>query len=278
MVACGGPPPAAAPSSGGSRPPPAPSSGSPAPAASPSPAPAASLTAAPAAAKGSGQTITLATGGSGYLVPASGGPAKHPAVLVIQEWWGLNGWIKGNTERFASQGYVALAVDLYRGHTATGPDEAHELMRGLPEDRAIADMKAAFELLAARPEVDPTRIGMIGWCMGGGYTLDFATAEPRLRAAVVNYGHLETDPAKIDAIKASLLGNFGGKDRGIPGTDVKLFESSLKAKGKEIDFKVYEADGHAFMNPNNKTGYDDDAAKDAWRRIDAFFTRTLKGE
>jgi carboxymethylenebutenolidase len=230
-----------------------------------------------AAAPSKGQPVQLSGGGSGYLVPAASGPAKHPAVLVIQEWWGMNDWIKGNADRFASQGYVALAVDLYRGSVATSPDEAHELMRGLNEDRAMADMKAAFELLAARPDVDAKHIGIIGWCMGGGYALDFATAEPRLRAAIVNYGHLETDPGKIDGIKASLLGNFGGKDRGIPAANVKLFETDLKAKGKEIDFKVYDNDGHAFMNPNNKSGYDDDAAKDAWRRIDAFFTRTLKG-
>ena len=189
----------------------------------------------------------------------------------------MNDWVKENAERFAAQGYVALAVDLYRGRTATTPDEAHELMRALNEDRGIADMKAAFDLLAARPDVDPKHIGVIGWCMGGGYALDFTTVEPRLRAAVVNYGHLETDPAKIDAIKASLLGNFGGKDRGILPADVKQFESDLKAKGKEIDFKVYDGDGHAFMNPNNKAGYDDATSKDAWRRIDAFFTRTLKG-
>jgi len=220
--------------------------------------------------------VSLPNGGSGYLtLPGSGG--KHPAILVIQEWWGLNDWIKADTDRFAGQGYVALAVDLYRGRVAASPDEAHELMRGLPEDRGIADIKSAFDLLAARPDVDASKIGIVGWCMGGGYALDFATVEPRLRAAVVNYGHLFSDNAKIDAIKASLLGNFGGKDRGIPAADVKQFEATLKGKGKDIDFKVYDNDGHAFMNPKNKDGYDAEASKDAWQRIDAFFARTLEG-
>ena len=160
----------------------------------------------------------------------------------------MNDWVKGNADRFAGQGYVALAVDLYRGRIATSPDEAHELMRGLNEDRGIADIKAAFDLLAARPDVDAGRIGIVGWCMGGGFALDFATAEPRLRAAAINYGHLFSDVAKIDAIHAALLGNFGAKDRGIPAADVKQFESTLpKAKGKEVDFKVYDSAGHAFM-------------------------------
>jgi carboxymethylenebutenolidase len=281
LVGCGAAaPPATTPpatTAAAADPPAAVPASAPAPPSVATPAPSSASAGAAATSASKGQTVPLANGGTGYLVAAAGGPVKHPAVLVIQEWWGMNDWIKGDTERFASQGYIALAVDLYRGRVAGTPDEAHELMRGLPEDRAMSDMRAAFELLAARPDVDPKRIGIVGWCMGGGYALDFATAEPRLRAAVVNYGHLQTDGAKIAAIKPSLLGNFGGKDRGIPAADVKAFESSLKAKGKEIDFKVYDAAGHAFMNPNNKTGYDDDAAKDAWHRIDAFFERTLKG-
>jgi carboxymethylenebutenolidase len=187
----------------------------------------------------------------------------------------LNDWIKQDADRFASQGYVALAVDLYRGKVATSGDEAHELMRGLPEDRGLADIQAGFDALAKRDDVDPARIGVIGWCMGGGYSLDFALKEPRVKAAVVNYGHLYGDPSKGLAIHAALLGNFGGTDRGIPAADVKAFAATLKGKGKDVDFKVYDDAGHAFMNPNNKDGYKDADAKDAWSRIDAFFTRTL---
>ena len=212
----------------------------------------------------------------GYLAAPAKNNGKHPAVIVIQEWWGLNDWVKEQTKRFADQGYVALAVDLYRGKVATSPDEAHELMRGLPEDRAMADLKGAFHYLASRKDVDAKRIGVIGWCMGGGYALMLATTEPRLAAGVVNYGHLVTDPKTISGIKVPLLGNFGEEDRGIPAADVRQFESALKKAGHSADFKVYPGAGHAFMNPDNKGGYVADAASDAWKRIDHFFAERLR--
>jgi carboxymethylenebutenolidase len=213
--------------------------------------------------------------GSGYLsVPTAEG--RKPAVIVIQEWWGVDDWIRTQTDRFAGQGYVALAVDLYRGRKATSPEEAHELMRGLPEDRAMADLKAAVDYLSARNDVDPNRIGVIGWCMGGGYALKLATAEPRLKGTVINYGSLLTDPAAITRISAPVLGNFGSADRGIPAEDVKKFGAELTKYGKLGDVKLYEGAGHAFMNPNNKEGYNAEAAQDAWGRIDRFFDRTLR--
>lgn len=222
-----------------------------------------------------GTWIDLAGGGRGYFVAAKG-EGKHPALIVIQEWWGVTDWLKRNTERFASRGYDALAVDLYRGHVGHDQGEAHELMRGLPEDRAGADLEAGFAWLAARPDVDAARIGSIGWCMGGGYSLMLATMEPKLRAAVINYGRLVTSDEKMDAVHAALLGNFAGADRGIAPADVHVFETKMKEKKKDIDVKVYDGAQHAFMNSDNKTSYDEPAAKDAWTRIDAFFTRTLE--
>src|SRR5262249_41964656 len=128
---------------------------------------------------------------SGYLaVPQGGG--KHPAIVVIHEWWGLNDWIKSKADDFAKQGYVALAVDLDRGKVAQDPDMAHQLMRGLPDDRAVRDMKGAVAYLRNRPEVDASKIASIGWCMGGGLSLDLAVAEPTLSGAVIYYGHLMT--------------------------------------------------------------------------------------
>ncbi|HEX9161172.1 MAG TPA: dienelactone hydrolase family protein [Thermoanaerobaculia bacterium] len=214
----------------------------------------------------------------GYLASPANDKGKHPAVIVIQEWWGVNDWVKDQAKRFADQGYVALAVDLYRGKIATTQDEAHELMRGLPEDRAMADLKGAFQYLESRKDVDKKHIGVIGWCMGGGYALMLAEAEPRLAAAVMNYGHLMTDPKTIHAIKVPLLGNFGEEDRGIPAADVREFESTLHKAGKAADFKIYPGAGHAFMNPNNKGGYVESAASDAWTRIDRFFDRHLRGK
>lgn len=215
-------------------------------------------------------------GASGYLaVPKAGG--KRPAVIVIQEWWGLNDWIKEGADRFANQGYVTLAVDLYRGNVATDQETAHELSRALPEDRAIGDLKGAFNYLAARSDVDPSRIGVVGWCMGGGYSLGLAIAEPRLKGAVINYGRLVTDPATIAKIEPALLGNFGAKDKGIPPEDVRKFTAALTAAGKQPDVKIYDDAGHGFMNSNNKAGYNSTAADDAWKRIDAFFAERLKG-
>jgi carboxymethylenebutenolidase len=211
---------------------------------------------------------------SGYLAaPAT--PEKKPAIIVIHEWWGVDDWIREQTDRFAKQGYVTLAVDLYRGKATHDPDEAHELMRGLPEDRALADMKAAFDYLASRPDVDAKRIGVIGWCMGGGYALALATNEPRLAATAMNYGHLITDPNAITKIPSPILGNFGADDRGIPPADVKAFGQELVKYGKLSDIKIYEGAGHGFMNPNNKGGYNAAATKDAWRRIDGFFEQRL---
>ena len=221
-----------------------------------------------------GEAVAFSGGGSGWVAaPATVG--KHAAILVIQEWWGMNDWIKEDVARFAAQGYVALAVDLYRGRATSDPAEAHELMRGLPEDRAMGDMKAAFDLLAARPDVDPQRIGIVGWCMGGGYALAFAVAEPRLAAAVVNYGKLVTDPARVAAIHAAVLGNFAGLDRGIDPKDVRAFADLLKTDQKHADIKVYDGAKHAFMNPTNRDGYDLASATDAWSRIDAWFAKNL---
>jgi carboxymethylenebutenolidase len=213
--------------------------------------------------------------GSGYLaVPESTG--RHPAVIVIQEWWGLNDWIRQQADRFAGQGYAALAVDLYRGKVAAAQEEAHELSRGLPTDRAMADLKAGFDFLTKRKDVDPSRIAVIGWCMGGGYALQLAIAEPRIAAAAINYGHLVTNPQAIAGIKPPILGNFGAADRGIPSDDVKAFDAALSKAGKTFDVKIYDGAGHAFMNPNNKQGYVRTAADDAWKRIDAFFAKYLK--
>ena len=206
--------------------------------------------------------------------PAGKGP--FPALIVIHEWWGLNDWIKEQGSKFADQGYVALAIDLYRGKVATTPDMAHELMRGVPEDRARRDLRAAFTYLESQSDVKKSRIGAIGWCMGGGYALDVALDEPTLAADVINYGHLATDTDTLKKINAPILGSFGGQDHGITPTDVQQFELTLKQMGKKVDIKIYPDAGHAFENPNNKEGYRPDDAADAWKRTTDFLAQTLK--
>jgi len=204
------------------------------------------------------------------------GKGPFPAVVVIHEWWGLNDWVKEEASKLADLGYVALAVDLYRGHVATTPDEAHELMRGVPEDRAQRDLLAAYDYLSAQKNVRSTRIGSLGWCMGGGYSLELALHQPKLAASIVNYGHLATDTAQISKIGGPVLLIFGGKDRGIPVDSVEKFNEQLKEIGKRPEMHIYPEAGHAFQNPNNKTGYREDDAKDAWQRITAFLAANLK--
>ena len=225
-----------------------------------------------------GKTVSYKSGDetvNGILyAPAGKGP--HPALIVIHEWWGLNDWVKDQAAKLSGEGYVALAIDLYRGRVATTPDEAHEIMRGVPEDRAKRDLAAAFDYLASQPDVKKDRIGAIGWCMGGGYSLDVALEEPTLAADVINYGHLATDKEALEKINAPILGLFGGQDRGITPDDVHKFEQTMKQLGKKIDVKIYDDAGHAFENPNNKQGYRAGDATDAWRLTVEFLSSTLK--
>jgi carboxymethylenebutenolidase len=224
------------------------------------------------------ETVTYKSGDenvSGFLALPEGG-GKHPAIVVIHEWWGLNDQVKEDTQKLAAQGFVALAVDLYRGKVATTADEAHELMRGVPDDRGIRDLEAAFAYLAARPDVKPGKIGSVGWCMGGGWSIKLAMSEPKLSACAVNYGSLPTEAASIAKIKAPVLGNFGADDRGITPESVRAFDAAMKAAGKPVDVKIYDGAGHAFENPNNKDGYRPQAAADAWSRMEGFFQKTLQ--
>jgi len=222
------------------------------------------------------ETVTFLSGKEpikGYVaVPEQ--PGRYPGVIVIHEWWGLNDWVKQQTEKIAELGYVAMAVDLYRGKTATTPEEAHELMRGLAQDRAVRDLQAGYDYLTTRKDVNG-RIASVGWCMGGGYSLQLAIHQPRLSACVVNYGALPTDPNDIQQIAAPVLGNFGADDHGITPADVKAFQKTLAGLGRYVDIKIYDGAGHAFENPSNETGYRPEAAADAWARTVAFLKRAI---
>src|SRR5262249_19128148 len=128
-----------------------------------------------------GQIVAVSEKVSGYLAMPEGATGKNPAVILIHEWWGLNDQIKGLAEELAANGFEALAVDLYRGEVTDDPMKAHELMRGLPDDRAASDLKSAVDFLQKNSSVDPQKIGVIGWCMGGGYALAFTLEEPRVQ-------------------------------------------------------------------------------------------------
>jgi carboxymethylenebutenolidase len=206
--------------------------------------------------------------------PVGAGP--FPAIVIIHEWWGLNDWVKQQAKMFAEQGYVTLAVDLYRGQVAADPEMAHELMRALPQSRGVAYLGSAVDYLKTLKAVDPKKIGAAGWCMGGGFAMQLAIAEPSLRAVAINYGALETDPAQLKKIHAAILGNFGALDRGITPADVRAFAAAMQNIGHPVDVKEYADAGHAFQNLENKTGYRAADTADADRRMFEFFGRYLK--
>jgi len=218
----------------------------------------------------------------GFLAQPDGkGP--FPAVVVIQEWWGLNDWIKDNAKRLAGQGYIALAPDLYRGKVTTDMKVASELLKGLPKDRALRDLKAAVNTLADRADVNKDRLGAIGWCMGGGYALQLSMNDPRVKACVICYGRVVGDPAELAPLKATVLGIFGKEDKGIPPKAVQGFEEAMKKAERKVErIHMYDA-GHGFMRPNNgpdtkNPEYREEAAKDAWQQIEAFFAKTLSAK
>ncbi len=212
----------------------------------------------------------------GYLArPQSAGGAL-PGLIVIHEWWGLNDNIRAMTRRLAGEGYQALAVDLYDGATADTPDAAMKLMNAVLQNRAAGEenLRRAVAHLERRGS---SKLGVIGWCFGGGWSLATALLLPdKIGAAVIYYGHLETDPAKLAALKSPILGFFGAEDKSIPVATVQQFESALKKLGKPAEVKIYDGAGHAFANPSGGS-YRPEAAKDSWQRTTAFFARHLKG-
>jgi carboxymethylenebutenolidase len=224
-----------------------------------------------------GKTVSYKSDGetvSGFLVtPPGEGP--FPAIIVIQEWWGLNDQIKNKAKELTKEGYVTLSVDLYRGKVTTDPEEAHELFRGLPEDRAIRDLLSAVSYIKTLPFVKKDKIGSIGWCMGGGYSLSLAINSPDIKACAIYYGRLTTDKDQLKRINGSVIGFFGEEDRGIPVSSVKTFEEDMKALDKNVSIYIYPNAGHAFAN-EEKPSYNQKAATDSWEKTLTFFNKTLK--
>lgn len=216
-----------------------------------------------------------AAGGTSAFVawPASSKPA--PAVIVVHEWWGLNGQIRGIARRLAQEGYVVIVPDLYRGPVAGDMELAHELSRGLDEDRALGDLAQAAAWLRGQSRVQRDRIGVIGFCMGGRLSQLLALRDPALRAAVMFYGRPEADPARLASLRAPLLAHFGGEDRGIGSEQVDALRAGLAKAGKAVDVYVYPSAGHAFMNEEGPS-YHVEAARHAWARTLAFLQKQLK--
>jgi carboxymethylenebutenolidase len=196
-------------------------------------------------------------------------------LIVIHEWWGLNDNVKAMARRLAGAGYLALAVDLYEGEVAEDRDEASRLARGSGErtEQILDNLGQAIEHLRS---AGVERIGVIGWCFGGGWSLRTALAFPdKVDAAVIYYGRLTTDKAELEALSSPVLGIFGALDKGIPVEAVREFEAALDALDKEAAIHIYEDADHAFANPSG-TRYNEEAAEDAWAKTLAFFDENLR--
>jgi carboxymethylenebutenolidase len=211
----------------------------------------------------------------GYLARPKDAKGALPGILVIHEWWGLNDNIRAMTRRLAGEGYQALAVDLMGGAVAENPDTAMKQVNAVMQNRAAAEenLRDAYAFLEKK---GAPKIGVIGWCFGGGWSLATAMLLPdKIDAAVIYYGRVETDEAKLSPVRAPILGLFGGKDKGIPVEGVRAFEKALKELGKNAEIHVYEDADHAFANASGGN-YNAEAAKDAWQRTTAFLGKHLK--
>jgi carboxymethylenebutenolidase len=209
----------------------------------------------------------------GYLaLPPSG---TGPGVLVIQEWWGLVDHIKAVADRFAAAGFTALAPDFYAGASTKSPDAAAKLFMALNIDRAGADLRGSADYLLGRSETSSSRLGAVGFCMGGQLALFAGMAYPAQIGAVVDfYGihpNVPIDPARITV---PVLGHFGTRDTSVPRDKVDALAAAVEAKGGRFEAFYYDAD-HAFFNDTRPQVYRPDAAVLAWDRTLGFLRAEL---
>ncbi len=208
----------------------------------------------------------------GYLAtPATG---KGPGILVIQEWWGLVPHIKDVCDRFAREGFTALAPDMYHGATASEPDGAGKLFMALNIAQAEKDLRGAATYLAGQSST--TKLGAVGFCMGGQLALFAATLNPTVGATVNFYGIHPNVKPDYSKLSGPVLGLFAEKDGFVTPQVAKEVDAAIKAAGKQSEIHVYPGVDHAFFNDTNKDAYNKPAAEDAWKRTLAFFRQHLK--
>ena len=231
------------------------------------------------------RTINYIDGSSGYLVypnttnnttSTTGQQQKLPAVVMIHEWWGLNDNIKDMANELAGEGYVVLAADLYNGEVATDPNRARELSSSVNEnpEQAITNLQSAVQYLASLPNVNSSRIASLGWCFGGGQSLQLAlhSEQNPLAATVIYYGNLVNDTNELSKINWPVLGIFGDQDQSIPVESVDAFEQALNGTGIKNEIYIYPGVGHAFANPSGDN-YAPEETADAWQRTLTFLNK-----
>ena len=212
----------------------------------------------------------------GWLaVPASG---KGPGMIVIQEWWGLVPHIMDICERFAREGFVALAPDLYHGKTTKEPDEAGKLLMAMRLEQASKDMAGAVHYLQQHPAVTGQGLGVIGFCMGGGLALMLAVQQPQaIRACVSYYGFVPQEAGQPDwsRVQGAVQGHYAENDSWAGAKVANELERDLQAVGKETQFFLYPNTEHAFFNDDRPEVYNRPAAEQAWERTLAFLHEKL---
>jgi carboxymethylenebutenolidase len=201
-----------------------------------------------------------------------------PAVIIIHEWLGLNEHIKNQADLLAKEGYVVLAVDLYRGEVATDSNRAMELASSVRNDpaSAIDNLQSAVNYIKSLEIVDGNRIASLGWCFGGDWSLQLAlnSSENPLAATIIYYGRLVTDTVSLSSISWPILGIFGDQDQAIPVESVEQFASALNASGITNEIYLYEGVGHAFANPSGDNHAPKETA-DAWQKTIGFLRTYL---
>ena len=204
---------------------------------------------------------------------------RRPAIIVIQEWWGLTDHIKDVARRYAAEGYVAIAPDLYSrlgNALTTDPGEAGKLMNTLQQEDGLEDLNATVAYLKSAPEVDASRLGVTGFCMGGSYALMLPCVSRDIKAAVPFYGQVPNPDAPLEQLVAPVLYIYGEDDGWITKADVQRFATGFKKYRKSGEIKTYSGAPHAFFRDTDKAVYRPEAAKDAWTRATAFFKQHLK--
>ena len=223
-----------------------------------------------------GQNVSFPSNGhttNGYV--AAPAFRKGPAVVVIQEWWGLVPHIEDIVERFSKEGFVACAPDLYHGKKTKAPDEAGRLLMELDVDRAEKDIAGAGAYLLSRPECTSKTFGVVGFCMGGALAQYAATKNPKVGAAVSFYGGFKKVHLDWEGLAGPILLIYAEKDTGVPSTQAKPLEEMLKKMGKTVETVVYPGANHGFFNDTRPEVYDKKSAEDAWKRTLAHFRKAL---
>lgn len=209
----------------------------------------------------------------GYLsLPAAPGPG----VVVIQEWWGLVDHIKDLADRFAAEGFVALAPDLYRGDMTKSPDQAGKMLMALNIGEAAKDIKGAAEHLLEHDMVQPKKVATLGFCMGGQLALYAAAAFPsQISAGVDFYGIHPNAQINPDKLEVPVLAHFAKLDKSVPEESARTLVDSIESRGKQIEAHFYDAD-HAFFNDTRPEVYSKEAASLAWTRTLEFLRHYLR--